>query len=163
MQNVNYTVDNFIHAYKQAPWRIQMQWIGAFLLGIFGLALVAALYLDITSQAGIQGRNIQDMTAQLVVIQHTNADLQNKLAETTSTYNMEQRALALGYQPIEPSQVEYIIVPGYAAPKPAILAVAPALKPAAPSEPPEYTQSLIEWLDQQLRMPPAISMIGIAQ
>lgn len=163
MQNVNYTVDNFIHAYKQAPWRIQLQWIGAFLLGIFGLALVAALYLDITSQAGIEGRNIQDMTAEMVLIQHTNADLQNKLAETTSTYAMEQRALALGYQPVEPSQVEYIIVPGYAAPKPAILAAAPALKPAAPSEPPEYTQSLIEWLDQRLRTNPTTSMIGIAQ
>ncbi len=163
MQNVNYTVGNFIHAYKQAPWRIQLQWIGTFLLGIFGLALVAALYLDITSQAGIQGRNIQDMTAEMVVIQHTNADLQSKLAETTSTYTMEQRALALGYQPVTPDQVEYIIVPGYAAPKPTILAAAPALRPAAPSEPPEYTQSLIEWLDQRLRATPTTSMIGIVQ
>lgn len=163
MQNVNYTVDNFIHAYKQAPWRIQLQWIGTFLLGIFGLALVAALYLDITSQAGIQGRNIQDMTAEMVVIQHTNADLQSKLAETTSTYTMEQRALTLGYQAVTPDQVEYIIVPGYAAPKPTILAAAPALRPAAPSEPPEYTQSLIEWLDQRLRATPTTSMIGIVQ
>ncbi len=163
MQNVNYTISNFVHAYKQAPWRIQLQWIGAFLLGMFGFALVAALYLDITSQAGIAGRNIQDMTAELTVIQHTNADLQNKLAETTSTNAMEQRALALGYQPVEPNQMEYIIVAGYAAPKPAILAVAPALKPASPSQPPEYTQSLIEWLDQRLRTAPTTSMIGIAQ
>jgi hypothetical protein len=163
MQNVNYTVNNFVHAYKQAPWRIQLQWIGAFLLGILGLALVASLYLDITSQAGIVGRNIQDMTAQLTVIQHTNADLQNKLAETTATYTMEQRALALGYEPVDPSQMQYIIVPGYAAPEPAILAAAPALKPAAPSQPPEYTQSLIEWLDQRLRTVPTTSMIGVTQ
>jgi len=163
MQNINYTVGNFVHAYRQAPWRIQMQWIGAFLLGMFGFALVAALYLDITSQAGIAGRNIQDMTAELTIIQHTNSDLQNKLAETTSTNAMEQRALALGYQPVEPKQMEYIIVPGYAAPRPAIFADMPALKPAAPSQPPEYTQSLIEWLDQRLRTTPTTSMIGVAQ
>jgi len=163
MQNINYTVDNFVHAYRQAPWRIQVQWIGAFLLGIFGFALVAALYLDITSQAGMAGRSIQEMTAEMTVIQHTNADLQNKLAETTSTYSMEQRALALGYQPVEPDQVEYIIVPGYAAPRPAILASMPALRPAAPSQPTEYTQSLFEWLDQRLRAGPTTSMIGVAQ
>lgn len=163
MQNVNYTVNNFVHAYKQAPWRIQMQWIGAFLLGMFGLALVASIYLDITSQAGIAGRNIQDMTAELTVSQRANADLQNKLAETTSTNTMEQRALALGYQPVEPNQMEYIIVPGYAAPKPVIFAGVPALKPAASSQPSEYTQSLIEWLDQRLRTAPAISMVGVAQ
>lgn len=163
MQNVNYNVNNFVHAYRQAPWRIQMQWIGAFLLGMFGLALVASLYLDITSQAGIAGRNIQDMTAELTVSQHANADLQNKLAETTSANTMEQRALALGYQPVEPNQVEYIIVAGYAPLKPVIFAGVPALKPAAPSQPPEYTQSLIEWLDQRLRTAPATSMIGVAQ
>ncbi len=163
MQNVNYTVDHFVHAYKQAPWRIQLQWIGNFLLVILGLALVASLYLDITSQAGIVGRNIQDMTAQLTLIQHTNADLQNKLAETTATYTMEQRALALGYQPVDPSQMQYIIVAGYTAPEPAILAAAPALKPAAPSQPPEYTQSLIEWLDQRLRTVSTTSMVGVTQ
>lgn len=163
MQNVNYTVDNFVHAYKQAPWRVQLQWIGAFLLGMFGFALVAALYLDITSQAGIAGRNIQDMTAELTVIQHTNADLQNKAAETTSTNAMEQRALALGYQPVEPNQMAYIIVAGYTAPKPAIFAAVPALKPAAAGQPPEYTQSLIEWLDQRLRTASTTSMIEVAQ
>ena len=35
-----------IHAYKQAPWRIQRQWVGAFLLVVTGIAMVAALFLD---------------------------------------------------------------------------------------------------------------------
>ncbi|MBI1792859.1 MAG: hypothetical protein HYR70_01535 [Chloroflexi bacterium] len=163
MQNVNYTVNHFVHAYKQAPWRIQRQWIGAFLLGIFGLTLAAMLYLDITSQASVAGRNIQDMTAQITSIQLANSDLQNRLAEITSISAMKERALALGYQPIKEGQMEYVIVPGYAAPKPSILTASIVLKPAAPSQPAQYTQSLFEWLDERLRTPPSTSMIGITQ
>jgi hypothetical protein len=163
MQNINYTVGNFVHAYKQAPWRIQLQWVGAFLLGMCGLALVAALYLDITSQAALAGRGIQDMTAQLTVIQHTNADLESKLAEVSSTSVMEQRAVAMGYVPVDPSQVEYIIVPGYVAAKPAILSSMPVLKPVSPSQPSEYTQSLLDWLDQHLRASPTAGLIGVIQ
>ncbi|MBI2758019.1 MAG: hypothetical protein HYX49_05005 [Chloroflexi bacterium] len=163
MQNVNYTVNHFVHAYKQAPWRIQRQWIGAFLLGIFGLTLAAMLYLDITSQASVAGRNIQDMTAQITSIQLANSDLQNRLAEITSISAMKERALALGYQPIKEDQMEYVIVPDYVAPKPSILTASIVLKPAAPSQPVQYTQSLFEWLDERLRTPPSTSMIGITQ
>ena len=163
MQNINYTVGNFFHAYKQAPWRIQLQWIGNFLLGMFGLALIAALYLDITSQAALAGRSIQDMMGQITVIQNANADLESQLASITSTTVMEQRAVAMGYQPVDPTQIEYVVVPGYHEPQPAILSAAPVLQPALPSQPPEYTQSLIEWLDQRLRTYPTTSSIGVAQ
>lgn len=163
MQNANYTVHYFVHAYRQAPWRIQRQWIGAFLLAVIGLAMVAALYLNVTAQAAIHGRAIQDMGAEMIVIQRNNADLQTKLAELTSNSLMEQRAQTLGYLPMDPSQMEYVIVPDYSAPKPDILASAPPLKPSAPAIPPEYTQSLLEWLDQRLRAPAANIVIGVAQ
>lgn len=161
LQDVNHTVHYFIHAYRQAPWRIQRQWIGAFLLVVLGLAMIAALYLDVTSQAAIAGRAIQDMSAEMIATQHNNADLQTKLAELTSNAVMEERAQALGYQLIDPSQVDYIVVPGYTAPKPAILASAPPLKPNAPSIPPEYTQSLLDWLDQHLRAPASSNLMGV--
>lgn len=163
MQNINYTVNHFAHAYRQAPWRIQRQWIGTFLLAVLGLAIVAALYLDVTAQAAISGRAIQDLSAEMIVLQRNNADLQTKLAELTSNSVMEQRAQALGYQPINSSQLEYVIVPGYAPPKPGILSAAPSLKPSAPSIPPEYTQSLIDWLDQRLRSPSANILFGAVQ
>src|SRR5574337_780183 len=161
LQDVNHTVHYFIHAYRQAPWRIQRQWIGAFLLTVLGLAMIAALYLDVTAQAAIAGRAIQDMSAEMIATQHDNADLQTKLAELTSNAVMEERAQAAGYQLIDPSQVDYIVVPSYTAPKPAILTSAPALKPNAPSIPPEYTQSLLDWLDQRLRAPTSSSLMGV--
>ncbi len=49
-----------IHAYKQAPWRVQRQWIGVFLLAVIGAAMVAALYLDVTAHAALAGRQIQE-------------------------------------------------------------------------------------------------------
>ena len=160
---VNHTVNYFVHAYKQAPWRIQRQWVGAFLLAMLGLAMVAALYLDVTSQAAISGRGIQDLTNEMIAVQNNSADLQTKLAELTSTNSMEQRALSLGYEPITSDQIEYVYVPGYITPKPAILAGAPALRPSAPSIPPEYTESLIEWLDRRLGSPSVISLTGVSQ
>jgi len=48
-----------IHAYKQAPWRVQRQWVGAFLLIVIGGAMIAALYLDVTARAAVAGREIQ--------------------------------------------------------------------------------------------------------
>ena len=40
-----------IHAYKQAPWRVQRQYVGAFLLIVIGMSMIAALYLQVTARA----------------------------------------------------------------------------------------------------------------
>ncbi len=100
MHNVNV----FVYAYKQAPWRIQRQWIGAFLLIVLGTAMVAALYLDVSARAALAG-----------------------------------------------------------APRPDIFALGPSVRPNTPGTQPEYTQSLIDWLDQHLHFPPSISMTGSIQ
>ncbi len=163
MQNVNYSVNYLVHAYKQAPWRIQRQWIGTSLAIMLVMTMVSSLYLYVTSQAAITGREIQSLNAETISVQHGNADLQTKLASLTSNNAMETRAKALGYQPVDPTQVDYVVVPGYVAPKPAILASAPSLRPSSPSVPPEYTESLIDWLDQRLRAPTTTTMIGAAQ
>jgi hypothetical protein len=161
--NVNYTVHYVVHAYRQAPWRIQRQWIGMFLLIVLGLAMVASLYLDVTAQAALSGRAIQDLSAEISAGQQANADLETQLSELTSTYVMEKRAAALGYQPIAANQAQYVIVPGYSAPQPAILANSSTLKPSAPSILPEYTESLIDWFGRHLAPSPVTSMIGISQ
>ena len=64
IQNVNHLV----HAYKVSPWRVQRQWIGTALLAVVALAMVATLYLDVTSQAAIAGREIQDLTALITAL-----------------------------------------------------------------------------------------------
>ena len=76
---------------------------------------------------------------------------------------METRAQTLGFKPVDPSEVEYMVVPGYVAPIPEILAGASALRPSAPSIPPEYTESLLDWLDQKMRSTSTTSLMGVSQ
>ena len=145
MQGVNH----FIHAHRITPWRLHRQWTGNFLLVVVALAMIAALYLDVTSRAAISGREIQDLTVAISTSQHLSADLQTQLAAVTSAAMMEQRALALGFTPIEADQAEYLMIEGYAAPQPEILSTSSQPQLRAPSVPPEYTQSLLDWFDQQ--------------
>ncbi len=163
MQISSLRVGYLVHAYRQAPWRIQRQWMGAFLLAVLGIAMVSSLYLDVTAQAAIAGREIQNLSSDILTTQQANADLQTKMAEATSNVTMERRAQDLGYEPVDPTQLQYIIVPGYTVPQAPILAGAPALRPSAPSIPPEYTQSLIEWLQDVLQPAPSLGLTGASQ
>jgi len=140
-----------IHAYKQAPWRIQRQWIGAFLLALIGAAMIAALYLDVTARAAVAGREIQELRFEITTIQRANADLETQLGNLTSTAEMQRRALELGYRPVKPGELDYVPVPGFVAPEPAILLAAEdAVLPVQPI-PFEYTQSLLEWFSERAK------------
>ena len=141
-----------IHAYRQAPWRVQRQWVGIFLLALIGAAMVAALYLDVTARAAIAGREIQDMRFEITTIQRANADLETQLAKLTSTAEMERRAQALGYRPVQPGELDYVPVPGFVIPEPAILKAAVDATTAEQTLPYEYSESLIEWFDDQIKM-----------
>ena len=142
------------HAYRQAPWRIQRQWAGAFLVGALILAMISALYLDVTAQAAILGREIQYLQADTIEVQHANADLQTRLATLLSKSNMEARARALGYRPSEQGEIHYVIVAGYFQPNGVNLAVTnpPVVVNVTP---PEYTQSLLDWIAAYLSTPAA--------
>ncbi len=140
-----------IHAYKQAPWRVQRQYVGAFLLTVIVLALVAALYLDVTARTALAGREIQDLQVQITAMQRTNADLETELANVTASAVMQRRALELGYRPVEPGELDYVFVPGYVAPEPAILLAAVDSTLRSDSLPDVYSQSLLEWLDERVK------------
>lgn len=140
-----------IHAYKQAPWRIQRQWIGAFLLLLIGAAMIAAFYLDVTARAAVAGREIQELRTELTTIQRTNADLETQLANLTSTAEMQRRARELGYRPVKPGELDYVPVPGFVPPEPTILLIAKDTPLPLQTLPPEYTQSLIEWFSDRAR------------
>ena len=141
-----------IHAYRQAPWRVQRQWIGAFLLAVVGIAMVAALYLDVTARAAVAGREIQEMRIQITTVQRENADLETKLADLTATAVMEKRAEDLGYRPVQPGELDYVAVPGFAPPEPPILLAADDTAPVAQNQPAEYTQSLLEWFEDRVKL-----------
>jgi len=142
----------FIHAYKQAPWRIQRQYVGAFLLFVVGAAMVSALYLDVTARTALAGRAIQDLRREITIVQRSNADLETELANQTSSAVMQQRALELGYRPVKPGELDYVFVPGYVAPEPPILLSALDTTTRGYSLPTEYSQSLLEWLDERIQV-----------
>lgn len=146
IQNVNHLV----HAYKVSPWRVQRQWIGTALLAVVALAMVATLYLDVTSQAAIAGREIQDLTALITEGQQISADLQTQLASLTSASVMEERALELGFRPMASIEAEYLVVPGYFQPEPEILSSIPRPQLSALTIPPEYNESLLDWVDERI-------------
>ncbi|HSL29282.1 MAG TPA: hypothetical protein VK900_08805 [Anaerolineales bacterium] len=141
-----------IHAYRQAPWRIQRQWIGAFLLAVICAAMVAALYLDVTARTAVAGREIQEMRILISTVQRENADLETRLADLTSTAVMQRRAAELGYRPVLPGELDYVAVPGFITPEPDILLAAKDTSPRIESMPAEYTQSLLEWFDDRIRL-----------
>jgi len=140
-----------IHAYKQAPWRVQRQYVGAFLLVVIVSAMVAALYLQVTAGAARAGREIQEMRFEITTIQRANADLETQLANLTSTTEMERRALELGFRPVKPGELDYVAVPGFVAPEPAILLAAEDVIEYSLPLPAEYSQSLIEWFDERVK------------
>ncbi|GAB4578862.1 MAG: hypothetical protein Fur0022_15990 [Anaerolineales bacterium] len=135
------------HAYKNAPWRVQLQLIGGFSLIVVVVALVAGMYLNITARAATIGREIQEMEANILELQRDNADLENQLGMLTSIRTMQARAEDLGFQPMNPAEVLYITPAGYAGRPAASLAPPPGpVEAAVSSLPPEYTQSLFDWL-----------------
>ncbi len=141
-----------IHAHRQAPWRVQRQWIGAFLLVVIGVAMIAALYLDVTARTALAGRDIQELRLQISTTQRENADLETQLANLTSTAVMQQRAVALGYRPVQPGELDYVAVPGFVIPEPDILLAAEDATPRVQTQPAEYTQSLLEWFEEQIKL-----------
>lgn len=149
--NVNIpNVNHLIHAYRVAPWRVQRQWIGNSLLGVLVLAMVAALYLNVTSRTAIAGREIQDLTDAIAASQQMSSDLQTQLATLTSASSLEERARTMGFRPVEPAELEYLVVPGYASPQPLDLSTTSLPQLSALTIPPEYNQSLLDWLDERI-------------
>ena len=144
------TVNHLIHAYRVAPWRIQRQWIGNALLAVVAFAMVAALYLNVTSRTAIAGRDVQDLTDAIAISQQASSDMQTQLASLTSAVAMETRAREMGFRPMEPEEVEYLVVPGYVHPQPVDLSSSSLPQLSALTIPPEYNQSLLDWFDEQM-------------
>ncbi len=141
-------------AYSQTPWRRQMQGVGMFLaILVLGL-VIAMIYVNVSAEAVTVGREIQQMQAAIETLERSIADKQSQLAYITSAGEMEARALKMGFQPVNPGEAVFIVIPGYAGRMEAVLA--PPSVPAAAQAmtlSPEYTLSLVDWVKQELYLP----------
>ena len=140
---------NIKQAYKQAPWRVQLQRLFFVAVGIVMALVVAALYLNISAQAANAGMDFQGLEWNRQDLVRQIADDQATLGNLTSEDNMLARAKALGFSPIAMNKAVYVVVPGYGGRQQASFAPAPS--PDMYTEPiikPSYTQSLWDWLFQ---------------
>ncbi|MEA3326237.1 MAG: hypothetical protein U9R53_02880 [Chloroflexota bacterium] len=139
-----------LQAYKQTPWRIQLQWIGLFLLGLVLVASITGVYLSISAKAAATGRKIQFIENDIDEITNEIADLTTALASDRSTENMLSRAKELGFKLLNPNEAKYLEITGYdpdtdlelAPPRINIIAESPIVKSA-------YKSSLWDWFVKQ--------------
>jgi hypothetical protein len=139
--------NRIIQAYRQAPWRVQLQWIGLFSLGLVLVASVAAVYLSISTRTAVFGREIQQIDSDIEEMERNIANFNNQLAMLTSSAQMQKRAADLGFVSVEPGIALFLEIPGYTGREPAIIAPPPS--PSITQGPlivPDYTQSLWDWL-----------------
>lgn len=149
-------VSQFVQKYRQASWRVQLQWLVLFVAGLVVIAMVAGLYLSVSIRAAQAGREIQALKEDILKGQRRNADLALNLARLTSSQAMKSRAMALDFQPLDPAQITYVVVAGYTPPT-AINLARLKTPQAAPIILPEYTHSLFEWFADMMQSTPPTS------
>lgn len=153
-------VSVIVHKVRQAPWRVQLQWIGLFLLSLVLMAMVAGIYLNVTVRATLAGREVQSLQADITTNKRLNADMETNLAGLTSVEAMQPRAEALGFEPASLEDITYIVVPGYAGEMPVDLSLTKQVEPVVPTILPAYRES---WLDYFLNQKSPSSSSGATQ
>lgn len=140
-----------IQAYRNTPWRIQLQIIGLFSATLVFLAIIAGVYLNVSARASTIGRKVQSIQATQEVVEREIEDLETRLADVTSAEAMERRAEEAGYKVSSPQDTTYLVVDGYPGKQVALLS--PALQRASTTMeklPGDFTISLFEWIRQMV-------------
>jgi hypothetical protein len=146
--NMN-NVTQIVQKVRQAPWRVQRQWIGLFLLGLVLIAMVAGIYLNVTVRATLAGRETISLQSLITINQRVNADLETQLAGLISVASMQKRAEGMGFQPANPTDITFVAVPGYSAQSGIDLSMPDANQRPVPIILPEYTESWIDYFINQ--------------
>jgi hypothetical protein len=133
-------------AYRQAPWRLQMQSIGFYLLPVIAIALTTIIYLNISAQAATAGLHVRDMRIEEETLQRSIANQRTHLAWLTSYPFMFQRAQSLGYSQLNPADATYIVIPGYSGRQVVLMAPPPGSEISKALSDPRYQQSLLDWM-----------------
>lgn len=143
MQNIYYPTQ-LLRAFKQAPWRQQMQMLAGLSITLLIVLVIGGLYLAVASRAGNAGRDLQRLEIRKAELLRQNDRLRAELADLREMNRMALRALALGFAPATPEQVRYVAVPNYPT-EPMTLAVETTETKVA-AQP-----TTLEWITEALR------------
>ncbi|MCD6576463.1 MAG: hypothetical protein J7K66_00445 [Anaerolineaceae bacterium] len=133
-------------AYKQAPWRRQIQSIGLSLLPVVAITVIISLYLIISAQSAAAGLQIMDLHYEEEGILRKIANQRTQLAQITSYIQMKKRAEEMGYEAVPASNVHYIKIAGYRGRDAILIAPPPGIENKSVLPINElYNQSLSNW------------------
>ncbi|OGO28137.1 MAG: hypothetical protein A2Z16_00255 [Chloroflexi bacterium RBG_16_54_18] len=140
-------IEGITRIYSQAPWRKQSQIVGLILVVVVFSTLFATVYLHISARTAEVGRQIQVMQNEIDEIDRMNEDLRSQLALIKSSDQMEQRAEALGFQPVQMDEITFLSVQGFMEPPVMVYQHRPVdASPGIAKLPDEYTESLFDWM-----------------
>lgn len=142
------TSRHLVQAHRQAPWRLQTQrGILILVVAILG-ASVLWVMVSVTVRAAAAGLEVQSLEQQQDDYKRQIAALRTQYAVLTSAERMEERALSMGFQPVNPEDITYIVIPGYQGRTSNLQTSPPGAAIQQPLVKPAYTQSLWEWMLQ---------------
>ena len=137
-----------VQAHRQAPWRLQTQrGILILVVAILG-ASVLWVMVSVTVRAAAAGLEIQRLEETQDGYKRRMAALRTQYAVLTSASRMEERALSMGFQPVDPADIKFVVVTGYYGKQSDLQTSPPGVTIQQPLVKPAYTQSLWEWMLQ---------------
>ena len=108
---------------RRLGWLTEAQAVAGWGVILVLAALLGAIYLNQASRIAAIGRRVQIQQSDLEELKRVNGELEREIAEAQSLERLQQEAVRLGFQPAQPDEIEYIVIPGYpleeAAPPPA--------------------------------------------
>jgi hypothetical protein len=124
------------------------------ILIVVTLLCVGGMYLAVSAKVADAGRQVLTLESRKQNLLQANKELTAQLAELTAPERMMARAIALGFHPASPDEIQYLQVPGYQAPPPFVAPRPPAsTDSASPMLSPAYTETLGEWLTRVFARP----------
>jgi hypothetical protein len=139
-------------ARKYIPWRSKVRITSRTIVAALVLLIVGGLYLAVNARVADAGREVLVRQNQRAELQRQIAELTSTLASLTMPQRMLERALALGYEPADMSDMLYVSVPDYVPPGEFVAPRPPGSRTerqAALS--PAYTETLGEWVLRVVR------------
>ena len=133
-------------AHRQAPWRLQTQRGVLILIVTILVASVLWVMVSVTVRAASAGLEIQSLEQKQDNYKRQIAALRTQYAILTSANLMEERAASMGFQPVDPANITFVVIPGYRGRSPNLQTSPPGAAVDPPLVKPAYTQSLWEWL-----------------
>ncbi len=111
------------------------------------LLCVGGMYLAVSAKVADAGRQVLTLQSRKQDLFQANKELNAQLAVLTAPERMMARAIALGFHPASPDEIQYLKVPGYKPPAPFVAPRPPAnTDGSAAMLSPAYTETLGEWL-----------------